>query len=359
MGALALWNEIPEEGDAYVHSSMLGDLYRNRGFVRRWSYKGKTRTLQLSGKRYVKRLDDFKDHGSDPNAFRELLLECRANGIERPSSYSDCFHSSFRSPHIKRAINAIFREGFAGAWEEAPLTGLCVGRYFHYDLTSAYRWASTSLPVMASVREATKLTHQPGLYRVRLVEPVEGVPYPFNCKTEVNATAEEIDLYGLPIAHFYNGVTWSEVHAPDHFTMHMDKFSFAKQIGRCYWGRWAGIARIQCETHNKVWNLPNPVENLVWASCVISRVKRKVFEVADRAHVFVDSVLTRQILPTGDKPGEWQLKGEYPQGVVIHGAGRFGSPGRLPDKYSGVPVSNRGVMYGQESRNTKGSVNAA
>lgn len=335
--------ELPD-GNGYLVSEHLSQL-KNRGFVRRWLYKGKTTTLQLSGKRYVKRLDKLQDHYRDPQIFAEFMRECNDRGIERPSSYSDIFHASFRSPHVRRSVNAIFRTGFAGAWEEAQQTGLCLGHYFHYDITSAYRWASTTgLPVVASLREAKRIVELPGLYRLRLAEPVEGAPYPFNCKTEVNATTNEIDTYGLPIAHVYNGVTWTEVHAPDYFTGCMDQFTFAKQISRSYWGRWAGVAQVQCETAAKCWNIPNPVENLVWASVIIAEVKRKVYEVSDRAHVFVDSVLTRQKLPTGKQPGEWKLVNEYPDGVVVHGAGKFGRKGALPDKYSGVPLEKRGIM---------------
>ena len=93
-----------------------------------------------------------------------------------------------------------------------------------------------------------------------------------------------------------------------------------------------------------------PWWSLVWAALIVSRVKMRVWE-SDHspAHVFVDSILTKNELPVGSGLGKWRLVCECPHGVEIKQTGWFGAPGALPDKHAGVACAPRGLGFSPPS----------
>lgn len=343
---------VHESGDSYVDTFTLQRLAQENNWTRKWSFRNRTASIELPGRRYVKDWHRFSGHADDANHFVDFLAECYERGIERPSSYADCFHSIFYSPRVPSSVNALFRSVFKAGWQEARMYGTQAGLWRSYDLNRAYYAASQcGLPDMATIRRSARI-HMcfPGLYRVRLSAVSENAPYPFSQYTEVVCTDMEVEMYGLRIDHIYGGVIWEATLPRDVCTRVIDSFSFGKLVGRSYWGRWASTSPVTCSAmkSGKEWDLRNPVENFVWAAVIVAEVKRRIWDVIAAghkvAHIFVDSVLIDGELETGQKAGEWKLVHEFPRGIHVRGPGYYGEPGKKPYKHSGVPAFKTGEL---------------
>ena len=304
-----------------------------------WSVGGRTTSLQMPGAGMVKAVDRFSiRHTCSEAAFQELIRECSDYGCARPSSYGSVFHAVYKSPRVRRSLQAPFEPWFAGGWQEAKMTGVIRGRWRRYDLNSAYLWACTlGLPEIRSVRVSTAVGSLPGMYALELAKADESLPYPFNMARTVCATTEEIDLYALPVKKILGGVTWTDSIDGQPIVDTVKQFTFAKEVSKTFWGRWCSTIPVECETRTgKRWPLRNPIQNLVWAHLLVSRVKQRVWnEGRNAAHVFVDSIITTDVLPTGAELGAWREEREYPDGLTIRHAGFYGSGG-VWEKVSGA-----------------------
>jgi len=284
--------------------------------------------MQMPGEGMIKAIDRFSlRHVVTEEAFNEFLRECTFFGCPRPSSYSSVFHTVYKSPRVRWSLHAIFSDWFAGGWQQARRVGTLPGAWHQYDLNSAYLWAVTrGLPDVKSMRVSQQFGRWPGMYALELTRPIETLPYPFNTNKFVNATTAEIDAYALPVARILGGVIWSGEIDGAPIVDAIKQFSFAKECARSFWGRWCSTLPVECATRSgKRWELPNPVQNFVWAHLVVSRVKTRVWlEARNAAHIFVDSIITTDQLPTGEGLGQWRKVQEYVNGVRIKHAGYYG-----------------------------------
>lgn len=284
--------------------------------------------MQMPGEGMVKAIDRFAyRHVATEEAFNEFLKECAFYDCPRPSSYSSVFHSVYKSPRVRWSLHALFAPWFTGGWQEAKRVGILNGQWRQYDMNSAYLWAVTrGLPDVRSMRVSQQFGRWPGMYAVELTRPLDTLPYPFNACKFVNATTEEIDAYSLPVAKILGGVMWSGEIDGSPIVDAVKQFTFAKECARCFWGRWCSTIPVECATRSgKRWELPNPVQNFVWAHLVVSRVKARVWaESPNAAHIFVDSVITQDDLPTGEGLGEWRQTEMFNDGVKIKHAGFYG-----------------------------------
>lgn len=317
--------------DAYVRG---GDVARLASLVDPgmcWSVGKAPSTIQV-GKHYIKSIDRFDlAHYNDEAGFRGFLTECQELGVKRPSSYASVFHKRFFSPRIPRSLNRLLGAGtaIAGGWQEARELGTLDGRWYRYDMQSAYLWSSTlGLPVVQSCQYVETIeTSRAGVYRLELARPAEGAPYPYGAMRNVVASLSEIDMYKLDIARVIGGVVWTDCHPEDHVSRAIPDVPWKKHVARAYWGQWASQEPVMCRSRSgKEWPLKNPWLNLLWAHLIVGRVKQHLYELADShrarvAHVYVDSVVVDSELPTGDAPGQWRLELAYPSGLRIHGPG--------------------------------------
>lgn len=342
LSSLPLYKSVVVGFDSYADLDAVRQLAQGP-FVQRAWLKGSTpSSVQLIGGGVVKSLRPFHKH-PDEASFMAMLEECAAQGVHRPSSYSDVFHQKFYSPPIPRSVNYFFEEHFAGAWQEARELGKVTGHLFKYDINSAYLWSGAQgLPLPASFYYTENLKHRDALFLVEIV-PRIGAPYPFHSHRYVNVQPDDIDLYGLDVVEVYAGVGWKRWMDGDEILRVVERFSFAKQIGKGYWGKWAMRSPLKCRSYrdgavSKEWGLRNPTCNFVWAQVIINRVKRRVYE-ADPSpvHVFVDSIITRKPMHTSHALGGWRADGEYPNGLTFLGPGWYGVPGSPFLKHVGVP----------------------
>ena len=290
----------------------------------------------------LKDVTRFPAHCGDEDTFLTMMEEAQRHGIKRPSSYSDCFHSAFHSPRIKHSLNALFAGQFTGGWEEAKATGVLPGKWYQYDMQSAYLWSgSQGLPDASTFRYADSLSVPNGMFVIDQAAPRVDLPYPFNVRRIVNATRDEIDAYGLNVHRIVSGVSWTKTISGEQVEEAVKRFTFWKEVGKTYWGRWCSTQPLKCHSRSGAhWGIRNPVLNLVWAHVVISRVKLRVWESAkDAAHVFVDSVIVPRKLDVGTRAGDWRLEDEFSEGVHIRHAGYFGPAGGEWKRTSGTKRS--------------------
>lgn len=347
------FGDVAPAYDAYVSPSTLRALANEH--PRSWRFHDLPTTVALPRNCYAKSLGPFEDHREETQ-FRELLREYADNGVPRPGGYADVFHEHFKSPKIPWSINAPFEKCFAGGWQEAFSVGRHIGTYYCYDMRSAYLWSLTrGLPdprtYSRSLKPWRKGFHQ-GLYRVKLLEPCKGAPYPYNQCRECLATDHEIELYGMRVASVVDGVTWTGTIDTDDMVQQIMRVSTWKAAGRAYWGRWSQTSKVQCVSGEKKWFLPNLALNIPWAHVIVARVKERLWEFSKHAlHVYVDSLITEEELPTGPNIGDWKCVRTYATGVTIRGPGQYGA--RDADKLermAGVPRtslqrSNHAVLH--------------
>lgn len=317
---------VDETHDAYVPGLKLRQLAKQHG--RYWLFHSSPTTVALPNNRFAKNVDNFAEHTTEEQ-FRELLAEYAEHNCPRPGSYADVFHELYKSPRVAWSVNAQLAPCMAGGWQEAKRIGVHHGRFYKYDMCSAYLWAATlGLP---DVRTYTRSLHpaterHPGVYRVKLVRTNPIAPFPFNQGMECIATAEEIETYNLEIASVVDGVIWKRTIDTAPIIDTIKQTSTWKLAARAYWGRWAQIQQIECVSKTNRWVLPNITLNIPWAHMIVSRVKMRLWRSAGQAvHVFVDSIITPERLSTGPELGDWRLERTYLTGVRIRGPGQYGS----------------------------------
>ena len=212
-------------------------------------------------------------------------------------------------------------------------------------MQSAYLWAATlGLPDTRTYTRSLRpnFGKHDGIFRIQLIAPSIGAPFPFNRAVECLASNLEIETYNLRIGKIIDGVVWKNTLAADSLLKAMRAVSTWKQAGRMYWGRWAQMQRIECAANGKRWNIPNLALNIPWAHLIVSRVKMRLWENASNAvHVFVDSVITPDTLKTGTNLGDWRLEKTYQNGVLIRKPGQYGAmDSPYLDRMAGVAINS-------------------
>jgi hypothetical protein len=215
--------------DAYVLPQWLRTLAK--AYPRYWTFHATPTTVALPDNAYAKSLKGFTAHENE-ESFRALLAECAEHGVARPSGYADIFHEYYRSPRVHWSVNAVLAPAFAGGWQEAIRPGIHLGRYYKYDMRSAYLWAgSLGMPDVRSYQKSQRIGKFNGCYRVLLMEPNSSAPFPFNRSREVLATTEEIEAYNLKVQRVITGCIWKRTVSGDEILNAIMKVSFWKQAG--------------------------------------------------------------------------------------------------------------------------------
>ena len=308
------------------------------GVVRSWSYQNSMRSFQWRDGGIVKSRVAFASHRT-PDSFFALLEAGASKGVLRPSSYSSFFHDRFHSPRPSGAARRAMGWLVPGGWEALLLPrGDYEGKWYRYDLRSAYLWAlGAGLPDPTTYRHTDKFDKQyDGCYVIHCL-PTPGAPYPYDRGGLWPVLRDEIELYGIRGRVLY-GVTWSQMFPVDAMLKAIFDWPFWKEVGRAYWGRWAATAPLECATYDtdgvrvKTWQMPATHCNPIWAHVILSRVRARLYEAtrnARVARVYVDNVIVDRPLPEGDGLGSWRLEHEY-GGLRISNLHRITSIGELP-----------------------------
>lgn len=327
---LMLLDEVRPDCDGYLEADALAALPARR----RWRLGGALNSAESrDGGIYKLHRRFTPEHYPDPGKMYDLLLEMAGAGIVRPTSYADAFHKLYYSPRVKASVNNLFRPYFYGAWQEGRRLGYTPGHVRQYDIRSAYRWAALmGLPDPTTYRFTRGTVQRPGLLVIRLGAVSPRLPYPFAAGATVAATHDEIEAYGLA-GDIVGGITWRRDTPPRPMEAALDAWTFSKQVGRSFWGRWGATSGVTAETLDDAGHIrtsrqmPSMLLNLPWALLIIARVRLRLWEHAqDALRVYVDSVLTKERLPTGSAVGAWREVASFPDGVTVHNAALF-TPG--------------------------------
>lgn len=253
--------------------------------------------------------------------FLTLLEQGASRGVHRPSSYASFFHDCFHAPRATGAARRAMAWAVPGGWESLLMPrGEYPGKWFRYDLRSAYLWALTAgLPDPKTYQFTEQRdTKRDGCY-IMECEPTSGAPYPYERGGLWPVLRDEIDKYGLRGTIRY-GVTWKQLLPPDPMLKIILSWPFWKEVGRAYWGRWAATAPLECATYDKQgvaakrWELPAMHANPIWAHIILSRVRARLFDAAQGAQVariYVDNIILDRPLPEGSGIGTWRFEAEY------------------------------------------------
>jgi hypothetical protein len=274
----------------------------------------------------VRRLDPKSDED-----FWAVLQEARAAGMNPPTSFADFFMSCYRAPLARGSVVAPFRRYTFGGWQTALQRGEFKGKFYVYDLNSAYRWAaSCGLPHPGTAYVTKDFNKPSAIYLVEL--PIGVIPYQPGGRLAV-VTSEERDCFNLQSAStlrvLYGIAFRSEVSLADTFAAIDKKFpASAKRISRAFWGLWnttAAPQQVSWKHGEKIRDLKNPFFNPIWAAFVTSRVKLRMSLYRKHAlRIYVDSIVTTEQLPTGPGVGEFKLVHELDSLWIRH-AGYWGA----------------------------------
>jgi hypothetical protein len=240
-----------------------------------------------------------------------------------------------------------------GGWQEAKVRGTILGPHRLYDLRRAYRWALTAapLPDRQSLTIAKEWRpERPGLHVVEL-EPWAGAPWPLrDGGRHLIETPTDIAHYGPPaITAYLGGIYWHRTIPTDGLAEVIDSTGVAA-CARTYWGTWVAQTPVE-RTYQTgtVTQLRPRGTDAVRGHLILQRVRRRMAEVqAD--YRYVDSVMTKGELAVGERPGDWRLVREYPDGVWIGWPGAYGPPNAVPDRAAGVPDLGKFWAYKGKQR---------
>lgn len=285
------------------------------------------KTYRPAGGVVYKSLESLRPDGETD--FWHIMHSNYKVGLPPPSSFGSIFHRVCRLPWPKYSVVSPFRALVSGAWSEALERGEFQETMYHYDLVSAYRWASCQgLPIMASGKRVYDLDADQSIF---LVEFDEQNRPPYTRATTGMITSEELKALRIhpKLLMGFRFRRWCDLTGL--FAEITKRFPWCfKRISRAFWGRWNGETEV--EQHgwakgHRVRELANPLHNPIWSHFITSRVKLRILEAVRSVgvvHVQVDGVLCRDRLPVSEDVGGWQLKHEYAPGLWVRGTGQWG-----------------------------------
>lgn len=258
-------------------------------------------------------------------------------GIDHPSSWGDTFHQKHGyALRVRYTFNGMFEWWSGGPWSEALKRGKFAGRWFRYDLISAYRWAATlGLPDPSGYRATTRYNGQPGLW-VGYVQTRDDLPPVWRTAKPVVFSTDDIEAYNLRVT-VLRGVTWRSEVPRDYVERTLRQLPFPKEAGRAYWGRWVARDPLICQTRKTEWQLRNIFQHFIWGWLIVHRVRQRIWEASrEAAHVYVDEVVIPHQLPTGKNVGDWHLKETYDNGIIVKRTGQYGGIGAPATMQTGI-----------------------
>lgn len=323
MTTLAYANSVLPELSGYAPQHVLASIVESGKIKRAWLFGGSVVSLQLPSGELWKAKERL---GLPDDKATGILTRLEALGVRHPSSWASCYDqiATIRQ-RPKHTHNGLFFDWHGGPWHEALRTGKQAGRWWRYDIQSAYKWAATlGVPDVSRFVVRTRWHSDSGLWLYRWKgKPLDGLPRTLRESRDIVVSSDEIEAYQMPASGIVRGITWDNTLPGTSITDVLDKLP--KQASRAYWGKWCARDKLRCITPNSSWELDNHRLNLVWAWLIVGRVRSRVWQVAKHgaAHVYVDEAIVPYQLPTGTNAGSWRLKEEFANGIEVDRIGAF------------------------------------
>lgn len=319
-----------DEGTCYVRpSDFPAILKRWGGAGRGWRFKNQWTTYMPNAKVAYKNIMRLSPGSWED--FRLIMQGCEAAGMKHPpTSYADPFMHVFFPKLPRRSVVAPFATTFGG-WQEAFWRGTWWGKVWHYDLRKAYRWAGCQgLPDLETAYETKDWTLPNAIYLCELWG--DSKPYARRYGKHV-VTSEERDQLNITPKRVLCGFAFNKMVRLAPVFEKVDRLfpQCRDRISKSYWGMWNAISgpeQLTWRTGHRVRQLRNPMFNPVWAAFITSRIKLRIAPLLPiTLHCFVDSVLTKELIVTGDQVGDWVLKDHF-RSVWIRAPGIYGTRDR-------------------------------
>ena len=266
-----------------------------------------------------------KPRWTDESAIALLIESLRRNPKTfgkkpAPSSYAWAWMQMHAPPRCSATLlRAVGKEhSLPKPWNEAVNVGSFPGRWFVYDVVSAYAWAGMKpLPdvrdtIYCDGRKLTRGAH--GLYLVQASWTAPRVPPRLRTDRPVWVTREELEQYDGSNVRVLRGAEWLRSHdlrpVFDRARSILPPDAF-KRMCRAFWGAWVSETpveeyRVSRDSLSLTRNLPMRHFCPVWGWFVMARVTLRCAEIPDSIHVFTDSVITRTALPESGTIGSWK-----------------------------------------------------
>lgn len=344
MTTLAYADRIIPGRAGYAPTNQLSQAYQDGRVACLWALGTRIVSIQLTK---TEGGGIWKARERLPLSAPDSMLDALESvGVRHPSSFADCYHQlAPKAVRLPWTVNGIFHWWPGGPWEEARLTGEHRGKWYRYDLISAYRWAATlglPDPLTYTVEENPRgrlKCDRAGLwlYQVKGRAPTQ-VPAIYRNSALLVLSSEEIEAYRIR-GEAIRGVTWEKCLPLDYVEQTLRRLPCHKPAGRAYWGRWVARDRLTCRMGIREWELPNIGNNFVWGWLIVGRVRLRLWQASqEAAHVYVDEIVVPHTMTTGQNLGDWHLKEEYPRGVAVYRTGWYGPLG------STTPTMQTGVI---------------
>ena len=242
----------------------------------------------------------------------------------------DPFLHCYFPPPPRVSVIAPFARTFGG-WQEVFWKGTWWGKVWHYDMRKAYRWAGCQgLPKMGTAYRTKDWDAPCAVYVCELWGDTK--PYARSYGVHV-VTSEERDQLKITPKRVLFGVGFRDQVDLTPVFARIDRLfpQCRDRISQSYWGMWnaiKGAEQVTWKSGHCVRELRNPMFNPIWAAFITSRVKLRLIPFLPiMLHCFVDSMLTKELVVTGDRIGDWVLKESF-RSVWIRGPGIWGERDR-------------------------------
>ncbi len=318
-----------EYGTCYLRpSDFPAVLKRWDGAGQGWRFRNQWTTYRPNGKVAYKNIQRLGPASWED--FRLIMQGCEQAGMEPPTSYVDPFLHVYFPRLVPRSVTAPFYRTFGG-WQEAFWKGTWWGKVWHYDMRKAYRWAGCQgLPDLRTAVKTDNWKEPNAIYLCELWG--QSKPYDQWYGQHV-VTSEERDQLKITPKRVLFGLRFERMVdlRPVFGTIDQLFPQCRDRISQSYWGMWNakfGPEQVTWRSGHRVRTLRNPMFNPIWSAFITSRVKLRIIPFLPIVlHCFVDSMLTKEVIVTGDRIGDWVLKDHF-RSVWIRGPGIWGTRDR-------------------------------
>lgn len=277
---------------------------------------------------------DYTGFGSMDLAYECLYLWKQKGFSGSPTSPASFFREECTGKcNIKAGTNKVLEKHFHGGQISNLATGFHHGTAYLYDIISAYRWAG-SLGLPTEVRYFSGHPVHPEFIALVRVKQRPDICPDFLKRKICVITNEDLERYKIKVEFIHGFYLYNFEYNPEN---DLEKLKYLpekcfKLATQSYWGIWAMRSGIEVERlydtgELKKWNLYNRNKNMIWSIIIVHRVIEKVFESVSNncLNIYVDSILTKEKIKTGEKIGDWKLKNTFDCGVFIRNAGLWTS----------------------------------
>lgn len=317
----------------YVRSRELEALVATPGaWLRYWTHGGEITAAETPDHAIVRRTEPWDGQLADAVRFwrREGLPAVSSPGMLAMKGKPEWFRPG------KWSLTGWASRWLRGAWQEARVRGVITGPHAVFDIRRAYRWALTAapLPDRRTVRVAGRYaTDRPGLHVVETRPNPKAPRYMREGGWHLLEVPDDLQ-YGSYVRGWKAGVTWTGTIDARPLADWLDTGPAVLQ--RAFWGPWIATEPTVCTWHTGTkCRFPPYGADPVRGHLILQRVRRRLAEI-EAPYYYVDSVITADSLPVGDRIGDWRKVREFRNGVRIAYPGGYGPIGQPLEKHAGM-----------------------